>query len=101
MIPRVTFDDLDPRAVGNDEPVPGIFKAPGRVPQVGGPCWVCRRLTVWISLAFEAPVCSAVCDGIGWTRFWWADQGAPWRPAWDVTRSAAAGTPPRRRSAPR
>lgn len=96
MIPRVTFDHLYPRALTGDEPVPGIFQG-----AFTDACWVCGAVTYWVSLSFEAHVCSMVCDGIGWTRFWWADQGAPWRPAWYLSRSAAAGTPPRRRSAPR
>jgi hypothetical protein len=70
MVPRLGFDDLYPRAQDNDEPVPGIIKG-GR----WEPCWVCARPTRWISVSFEAHVCSAVCDQLGWDRFWAADGG--------------------------
>ena len=73
MLPRVTFDDLYPRATTAEEPLPGIVKLHGMA--VGGrkPCWVCGRPTRWASLSFERHVCSAVCDGLGWARYWRAD----------------------------
>jgi hypothetical protein len=64
MIPRITLDDLYPRSLYDDEPVEGIFKT------VEGLCWVCGRPTKWVSLHFEAHVCSMVCDGLGWHRYW-------------------------------
>lgn len=66
---RVSYDDLFPRARVDDEPTPGVFKAPDV-----GRCWLCWRDTRWVSLSFEAPVCSAVCDDLGWGRFWRAER---------------------------
>jgi endogenous inhibitor of DNA gyrase (YacG/DUF329 family) len=69
MLPRVTLDDLFPRAQEWDEPTPGVFKC-GET----HPCWVCGRPSTWADISFEGGLCSMVCSDIGWTRYWRADQ---------------------------
>jgi hypothetical protein len=68
MVPRVTLDELFPRARDQDEPIPGIVRFAS-----GGACWLCGRHSRWASLSFEAWVCSMVCDDLGWWRYWRAD----------------------------
>lgn len=71
MIDRVTLDDLFPRAMCGDEPIEGLFLC-----GFTDACWVCGRSTYWVTLSFEAHVCSMICDDLGWLRFWRADAEA-------------------------
>jgi hypothetical protein len=64
MIDRTTWDDLYPRAKDNDEPQPGIVKG-----ESDGVCWRCKRPTDWLSLYWEAPICSFVCDDLAWVEY--------------------------------
>lgn len=76
MRERVTWDNLFPRAEIEDEPVPGIFKE-----TLNDPCWRCGRPTQWVSLSWEAAICSFICDDLAWVEYgndvWgtgWIDQ---------------------------
>lgn len=77
MIPRVTLDNLFPRASYGEEPIPGIFLA-----AFLDPCWVCGRITGWVSLTFEAHVCSPICEGLAWSRYVIAAAKADGDPLW-------------------
>jgi len=77
MIDRVTWDDLYPRAVVDDEPLQGIVQGSEEEP-----CYRCGALTTWVSFHWEKAVCSFICDDLGWVEYgndvWgvgWADQG--------------------------
>lgn len=71
QVARVSLDDLYPRAVPDDEPVPGLVKL-----EAVGRCFLCGRRTPWASLHFEAAICSAVCDDLAWWRFWRSEEAA-------------------------
>jgi hypothetical protein len=64
MIDRVTWDDLYPRAKEGEEPRPGVFKGASQ-----GECWRCKEATAWVSLYWEAGVCSFTCDDLAWHQY--------------------------------
>lgn len=81
MIPHVTWDDLYPRALPDDEPIQGIFKMTPVGP-VLPTCWRCGAPTKWASLSWHAPICSFICDDLAWLEYgndvWgigWLDRG--------------------------
>lgn len=36
------------------------------------PCWHCSRMTQWVSISFEAPICSPECEASKWDEYFLA-----------------------------
>jgi hypothetical protein len=64
---RMTFDELYPGAEEGFQPSRSshlVFKT-----QTCAPCWMCKRLTTWVEMSFEAPTCSPACDDEAWAMY--------------------------------